>query len=131
MFCSTVSKHALWMFGHGSVVPCPNIHSAQVFVMVFQTLLSYYNTHLFLASDVYLKENCTRNQNRACFVCNFKLINVFWKASYSKWSKKLKYDIKVSVSQAVLSYCSNILHVWSITQAPLGLLKFQCHFWVA
>ena len=21
-------------------------------------------------------------------------------------------------------------NVWSITQEPLGLLKFQCHFWV-
>ena len=46
-----------------------------------------------------LRGNCTPNQNLACFVLYFKIINTFfWKmiyASYSKLSKELNYSIKM------------------------------------
>ena len=46
---------------------------------------------------------------------------------------KIKNCIKISVGQAVLELLIRTCKImfWSITQEPLGLLKFQNHSWVS
>ena len=48
-------------------------------------------------------------------------------------TEKLKNCIDISVCQAVLELLIKTCKIrfWSITQEPLVLLKFQCHFWVS
>ena len=64
-----------------------------------------------------------------CFVCYFKIINIFFKLIFqSKLSKELKNGIGILVGQAVfkLFIDQNKKTLFSsITQEPLGLLQFQ------
>ena len=77
-------------------------------------------------------------QKLACFVLYLKISIFFWKilyASYRKLFKEVKNNNKIKVGQAVLElscYWSKhiILTVLICNLKPLGLLKFQCHFWV-
>ena len=82
-----------------------------------------------------LRGNCTPYQKLACFVLFLKLSTSFCKiiyASYSKLSKELKNGIEILVGPAVIKLWIKKVKIlfWSITQEPLGLLKFQCYFWV-
>ena len=53
-------------------------------------------------------------------------------ASYSKLSKELKNRIEILVGQVVFKLWIKTVKIlfWSMTQEPLGLLKFECYFWV-
>ena len=72
---------------------------------------------------------CTPNLQLARFVCYLKIVSTFMtkkNVSYNKLSKELKNSIKISVGQAVFKLWIKTVqnNVWSITQEPLGLLRF-------
>ena len=66
------------------------------------------------------------NQKCAYFVLYLKIIITFWKYNIciliAYCPRNWKMELKFSMSSSCL--------FWSITQEPLGLLKFQCYFWV-
>ena len=54
-------------------------------------------------------------------------------ASYSELSKELKNSTKIKVGQVVFELLIQNQHFDCFDlqlKKPLGLLKFQCHFWV-
>ena len=62
--------------------------------------------------------------------------NFFWKTIWFSWSKlseKLKHSINILIGLVVLELLIVTCKIlfWSITQEPLGLLKYQCYFWVS
>ena len=83
-----------------------------------------------------LRRNCTPNdRNSMSFVLYLKIINTFLKmayASYSKLFKELKNDIESLGSRVVFKLWIKTVKMLfgSITQEPLGLPKFWCHFWI-
>ena len=88
-----------------------------------------------------LRKNCTPNQNWAWVVCYLKIINtltLFFFFEYNIYTLKqmvweIQNGIEISVGNAVLGFLINMrkLSFWSISQEPLGLIKFYCHFWVS
>ena len=75
---------------------------------------------------------CTSYQKLACFVLYRKIINTLKNnyASYSKLSKELKNGIGILVGQVVFKLWIKTFKMLfgSLTQEPLGLLKFWCYF---
>ena len=82
-----------------------------------------------------LREYCTPNQKSACFVPYLKIIilkKIIY-VSYSKSPKELKNGIEILVGQKTFFklWIKTVKILFGpIIQEPLGLLKFQCYFWV-
>ena len=87
-------------FLRGYCAPTPKSSKISLFCALSQNY-----QHLFDKWCMHLIVNCPRNSKIAS-----KLRQAKWFLSY--WSK------------------TNIFTVWSIISKSLGLLKFQCHFWV-
>ena len=83
-----------------------------------------------------LRGYCTQNWNWVCLCAISNYLHFFMKwydVSWSKFSEKLRNGIKISVGQVVLElqFKTIFFMFWWISHELLGLLKWQCHFWVS
>ena len=107
--------------------------STHQFSLQIQMALIFY-----LKISAFKEEESTPNQHCTCFVSYLKDINPFGKNKMSflkqiVWeTQKWHWNIsRICGSWIIVQNISCKILFWSTTQKPLGLLKFECHFWVS
>ena len=95
------------------------------------------NSTQLIASQVKMNLNLQHHsadmpQSLQLVQCSNTSMNVWIYASKSKLSKELKNGIETLVDKTVFKLWIKTVKILlgSITQELLGLLKFQCYFWV-